>query len=92
MKSSEVERLPLGELVRIKMAQLLDRLGRHRAPDLYHRVLEEVERALLGEVMGRVDGRQSEASKILGIHRNTLRLRLKTLNLAPPRPPRRHAS
>ncbi len=92
MNSSEVERLPLGALVRIKMAQLLDRLGRHRAPDLYRRVLEEVERALLEEVMGRANGSQTEASKILGIHRNTLRLRLKTLNLAPARPHRRHAT
>ncbi|NMB74167.1 MAG: Fis family transcriptional regulator [Myxococcales bacterium] len=89
MTPSEVERLPLGELVRIKMAQLLDRLGRHRAPDLYRRVLEEVERALLEEVMGRTSGCQTEASEILGIHRNTLRLRLKTLNLARSRAPRR---
>jgi two-component system nitrogen regulation response regulator GlnG len=80
-----LEQISLGELVRLKMVQLLNRLGSHRAPDLYHRVIEEVERALLVEVMSRVGGRQCEACQILGLHRNTLRLRLRALGLLRPR-------
>lgn len=49
----------------------------HLPPDgLYHRVLEEVERALFQETLRAVDGNQIKAAEILGIHRNTLRRKM----------------
>jgi two-component system nitrogen regulation response regulator GlnG len=44
---------------------------------LYHRVMEEVETVLFQETLKAVDGNQVKASDILGIHRNTLRRKLR---------------
>ena len=43
---------------------------------LYHRVIKEVENALFKTVMGFVGHNQVQASKILGINRNTLRKKM----------------
>ena len=72
---------PLAQIVRRRIKTLLDRLGSHRAPDLYRRVLREVERVLIEEALQRSKGSRSEASKILGIHRNTLRARMRALGI-----------
>ena len=50
--------------------------------NLYRRVQEEVDRVVLDEVLRHVKGNQMEAAEILGISRNTLRSRLRTLGLA----------
>jgi two-component system nitrogen regulation response regulator GlnG len=49
---------------------------------LYHVVIAQLERPLLGAVLARARGNQLEAARILGINRNTLRKRLRTLGLA----------
>jgi DNA-binding protein Fis len=67
--------------VRRRIKALLDRLGSHRAPDLYRRVIREVERALIEEALQRAQGSQTKAAKILSIHRNTLRARIKALGI-----------
>lgn len=54
------------------------------------RTLEEVERDYIREVLERVRGNQSEAARLLGLNRSTLRWRLKKLGLAPP--PRKRAA
>jgi two-component system nitrogen regulation response regulator GlnG len=77
-----IEQLPVAELMRRRIRTLLDRLGSHRAPDLYRRVLREVERVLIEEALSRAKGSRKGASEILGIHRNTLRLRMKALGMA----------
>jgi two-component system nitrogen regulation response regulator GlnG len=43
---------------------------------LYNRVIDEVERAMFEVTLNRVDGNQLQASKILGINRNTLRKKM----------------
>jgi DNA-binding protein Fis len=78
------DRLSLAELVRRRLSQILDRLGSHRAPELYRRVLDEVERVLIEEALRRSGGHRSEAAAILGLHRNSLRLRMKALGIRPP--------
>lgn len=80
--SRPLEELPLAELFRRRLKILLDRLGSHRAPDFYHRVLHEVERVLIEEALARSDGSRKDAAAILGIHRNTLRLRMQALKIA----------
>ncbi len=52
---------------------------------LYHVVIAQLERPLLGAVLARARGNQLEAARILGINRNTLRKRLRTLGLFEPR-------
>ena len=78
-KSSQQQ--PLAQIVRRRIKALLDRLGSHRAPDLYRRVIREVERALIEEALQRSKGSQTRAAKILGIHRNTLRTRMRVLGI-----------
>ncbi len=52
----------------------------HLPPDgLYERILEEVERPLLEETLMAAQGNQIKAAQILGIHRNTLRRKLKKI-------------
>jgi DNA-binding protein Fis len=72
---------PLAQIVRGRIKALLDRLGSHRAPELYRRVIREVERALIEEALQRSRGSQTRAAEILGIHRNTLRARIKALGI-----------
>ena len=48
---------------------------------LYHSAVEPVERAAIRDAMARSNGNQSQAATILGLHRNTLRKRLRELHL-----------
>jgi len=76
-----IEQLPLAEIVRRRIRTLLDRLGSHRAADLHRRVMSEVERVLIEEALSRSKGSRQGAAQILGIHRNSLRLRMKALKI-----------
>jgi two-component system nitrogen regulation response regulator GlnG len=76
-----IEDLPLADVVRRRLRSLLDQIGSHHLPDLYTRVLEEVERVLIEEALKRGRGFRQEAARILGIHRNTLRLRMRKLGI-----------
>jgi DNA-binding protein Fis len=78
------EQQPLARIVRERIRTLLDRLGPHHAPDLYRRVIHEVERALIEEALQRSKGSRTKASRILGIHRNTLRARMLALGVSSP--------
>ena len=49
--------------------------------DVYQLVLSEVEKPLLKVVMDYTDQNQSQASRILGINRNTLRKKLEIYDL-----------
>jgi two-component system nitrogen regulation response regulator GlnG len=49
--------------------------------DIYRRVLAEVERVVVGDVLEHVGGNQVHASELLGISRNTLRAKLQTFEL-----------
>jgi Fis family transcriptional regulator len=52
-------------------------LNGHKPINLYKFVIKEVERPLIKEVMKYTENNQSEAAKILGINRTTLRNKLK---------------
>ena len=76
--------LPLGELIRRRVERLLSGLSGHQIEGLHPFILREVERALLSTVLSHTEGRKEEAAKILGLHRNSLRLRLAAVGLAEP--------
>ena len=75
------EDLPLAEIVRRRVQTIMDKLGSHRVPDLYRRVMKEVERVLIEEALVRSGGCRQDAAQILGIHRNTLRARIRELGI-----------
>ena len=63
----------------VNVAQLAQQLMDARSDDVYREVHAEVDRVLLDEVLGHVDGNQVLASQILGISRTTLRNKLAAL-------------
>ena len=56
-------------------------LNGHKPINLYKFVIKEVERPLMKEVMKYTKNNQSEAAKILGINRTTLRNKLKAYKI-----------
>ena len=73
---------PLEEEVRKAMKRYFAQLSQKNMPiDVYQLVLNEVEPPLLNAVMKFANNNQSQASRILGINRTTLRTKLKKYNI-----------
>ncbi len=49
---------------------------------LYAYLLKEIEQPLIEETLRRLKGNQLQAAKLLGINRNTLRRKIKALNIS----------
>ena len=67
---------PLRECVRNAMRYYLFRLDGHEVNDLHEMVLGEVERPLIETVLEHTDGNQTQAAKMLGMSRSTLRKKM----------------
>jgi len=67
---------PLSECVRTAMRQYLRGLDGHEVNDLHSLVIAEVERPLFETVLEHTRGNQSQAARLLGLSRSTLRQRL----------------
>jgi two-component system nitrogen regulation response regulator GlnG len=61
---------------------LIERLLRAGEKDLHGQVIAAVERVLFTRVLGHTHGHQVQASELLGLNRQTLRHKLRTLGLA----------
>ena len=70
-------REPLSRCVEDALRVYLQTTGGHGILDLHRLVIEEVERPLFATVLQHVEGNLSQAAKILGLTRSTLRKRLR---------------
>ncbi|MBO0732829.1 MAG: nitrogen regulation protein NR(I) [Methylocapsa sp.] len=57
-------------------------------PGLYHRILREIEQPLISAVLAATRGNQIKAAEVLGLNRNTLRKKLRDLDIKLVRAPR----
>ncbi len=73
---------PLSTLVERHLSAQVQKLsGRFPQPGLYDRTLREVERPLISICLGLTGGNQIKAAEILGVNRNTLRAKIRSLDI-----------
>ena len=75
------DRKSLKHQVGLALRRYFKELDGNKATNVFEMVIKEVEKPMLEEVMKFCDGNKSQASKILGINRVTLRTKLKQYNL-----------
>lgn len=73
---------PSPDAGRTDIEGMIDGMLSQGEPGVYYKVLEQVERLVLGKVLQRTQGRQGQASELLGINRTTLRNRLRELGMS----------
>jgi two-component system nitrogen regulation response regulator GlnG len=66
----------------LDLASFVDCLVASDAHDMYAQVLREVERFLFARVLQHTQGKQAQASEMLGLNRSTLRYKLRDLGLS----------
>lgn len=82
-----VEQLSFEEMVRAKIAALLQRMEGYPIEDLYDEVISRVERPLISLVLERTGYNQVRAAEVLGLNRNTLRKKIVERNVPIVEPP-----
>ncbi len=75
------DELSLEELVLQRLRNYTQSLQGHHPENMYQLIMPQLERPLVRVAMELADGKQRTAAQMLGIHRNTLRTRLKALGL-----------
>ncbi|MCU0665615.1 MAG: hypothetical protein MUF05_00755 [Candidatus Omnitrophica bacterium] len=68
--------------IKDKIIALEDSLYDQKRGELYKSVLEAIEKPLIEHTLERTEGNQLKAAKILGINRNTMRAKIKKLNIS----------
>lgn len=72
----------LAEAVERHLAEYFSRFrGGLPPPGLYHRILKEIEGPLIGAALAATKGNQIKAAELLGVNRNTLRKKIRDLDL-----------
>ena len=75
------DRKSLKYQVGLALRRYFKELDGNKATNVFEMVIKEVEKPMLEEVMKFCNGNKSQASKILGINRVTLRSKLKQYNI-----------
>ena len=75
------DRKTLKYQVGLALRRYFKELDGNKATNVFEMVIKEVEKPMLEEVMKFCNGNKSQASKILGINRVTLRTKLKQYNI-----------
>ncbi|MBT4835914.1 MAG: Fis family transcriptional regulator [Methylococcales bacterium] len=78
---SNYQKQPLGKCVFEALEKYFTHLDGHMPDDLYSMVISEIEKPLFQFMLEQTNGNQSQASKMLGISRSTLRKKLASYNL-----------
>jgi two-component system nitrogen regulation response regulator GlnG len=87
--SFEGEALPLSTSVERHLSKLFGAFGDGLPPPgLYHRVLRELEQPLISAALAATRGNQIKAAELLGLNRNTLRKKIRDLDIRLMRSPR----
>jgi len=83
MAASQSERAPrcLREIVASSVKQFLDDMGNTPPTNLHEKIIREVEAPLIAAVLAHTGGNQSQAARILGMTRSTLRNRMRRYDL-----------
>ncbi len=78
-----IERNDLKEMVSLKdkIIELEESLYFPKKGSLYKSILEAVEKPVIEYVLERVEGNQLKAARILGMNRNTIRVKIKKLGI-----------
>ncbi len=83
------EALPLSTSVERHLSKVFGAHGENLPPPgLYHRVLRELEQPLISAALAATRGNQIKAAELLGLNRNTLRKKIRDLDIRLMRSPR----
>ena len=83
---AEASKEPSGnDLESLIRTETLEELANPHTENLYHAVVERIERPLLESVLAHTDGNQLRAASLLGINRNTLRKKIVDLKIEIPK-------
>jgi Fis family transcriptional regulator len=74
-------KLPLEQLLYMRLGQFFDQLHGRSVPDLYRVLLDQVDRAVLRQALERADGQLGVAADFLDVDRNTLSRKAKRLKI-----------
>ncbi|MGA9522422.1 MAG: helix-turn-helix domain-containing protein [Myxococcaceae bacterium] len=77
-------KLPLEELLYLRLGAFFDQLHGGSVPDLYRVLVDQVDRAILRQALERSNGQIGEAARFLSMDRNTLARKLKRLKVEAP--------
>lgn len=69
------------QLIEKKLEQFVKKFRYGGGENVYDLLMEEVEKPLITLVLKEMDGNQVQASQLLGMHRNTLRKKMKSLKI-----------
>jgi DNA-binding protein Fis len=75
-------KMPLEELLYLRLGNFFDKLHGRRVPDLYRVLLDQVDRAILRQALEQNEGQLGNAADFLGIDRNTLSRKAKRLKVS----------
>ncbi len=75
-------KLPLEELLYLRLGQFFDQLHGRSVPDLYRVLMDQMDRAVVRQALERAEGQLGEAAKFLGVDRNTLSKKARRLKVS----------
>ena len=75
-------KLPLEELLYMRLGHFFDQLDGRKLPGLYKVLLDQMDRAVIRQALERSEGQLSAAASFLGVDRNALSRKAKRLKVA----------